>query len=102
MSWEVLILNAKDNITKGVVLAQVVHGGKDGLGMAVRENLSIHGVTHRIWKFKRALVKQRAAKLNFFGTRPNWAVFYIAYTKFHLPRPVFHSPGQICSRIGER
>ena len=37
-----------------------------------------------------------------FGTRPNWAVSYIAYTKFHLPRPVFHSPGQIFTRIGER
>ena len=23
------------------------------------------------------------------------------YTKFHLPRPVFHSPGQIFTRIGE-
>ena len=37
----------------------------------------------------------QAEKLNFFGTRPNWAVSYIAYTKFHLP-------GQIFTRIGER
>ena len=44
----------------------------------------------------------QAGKLIFFGTRPNWAVSYIAYTKFHLPRPVFHSPNQIFSRIGER
>ena len=27
---------------------------------------------------------------------------HIAYTKFHLPRPVFHSPGQIFTRIGEQ
>ena len=44
----------------------------------------------------------QAEKLNFFGTHPNWAVSYIAYTKFHLPRPVFHSPGQSFTRIGER
>ena len=31
----------------------------------------------------------------FFGTRPNWAVSYIAYTKFYWPRPVFHLLGQI-------
>ena len=37
----------------------------------------------------------QAGKLHFFGTRPNWVVSYIAYTKYHLPRPVFHSPGQI-------
>ena len=24
-----------------------------------------------------------------------------AYTKFHLPRPVFHLPGQIFTRIGD-
>ena len=45
---------------------------------------------------------QQARKLNFFGTRPKWVVSYIDYTKFHLPRPVFHSPGQIFTRIGER
>ena len=44
----------------------------------------------------------QAGKLKFFGTRPNWVVSYIAYTKFHSPRPVFHSPGQIFTRIGER
>ena len=44
----------------------------------------------------------QAGKLDFFGTRPDWAVSYIAYTKFHLPRPVIHSPGQIFTRIGER
>ena len=27
---------------------------------------------------------------------------YIAYTKFHLTRPVFHSPNQIFTHIGER
>ena len=46
--------------------------------------------------------KMQAGKLKFFGTRPNWVVSYIAYTKFHSPRPVFHSPGQIFTRIGER
>ena len=45
---------------------------------------------------------QQAGKLNFFGTRLNWVVSYIAYAKFHSPRPVFHSPGQIFARIGER
>ena len=25
----------------------------------------------------------------------------LAYTKFHSPRPVFHSPDQIFTRIGE-
>ena len=44
----------------------------------------------------------QAGKLKIFGTRPNWAVSYIAFTKFHLPRPVFHSPSQIFTRIGER
>ena len=44
----------------------------------------------------------QAGKLKIFGTRPNWAVSYIAYTKFHLPRPVFHSPGQIFTHIGGR
>ena len=44
----------------------------------------------------------QAGKLHFFGTRLNWVVSYIAYTKFHSPRPVFHSPGQIFTRIGER
>ena len=28
----------------------------------------------------------QAGKLKNFGTHPNWAVSYIAYTKFHLPR----------------
>ena len=43
----------------------------------------------------------QAGKLKFFATRLNWAVSYIAYTKLHLPRPVFHSPGQIFTRIGD-
>ena len=30
------------------------------------------------------------------------SLLYIAYTKFHSPRPVFYSPGQIFTRIGER
>ena len=47
-------------------------------------------------------IKGQAGKLNFFGTRPNWAVSYIAYTKFHFPRPFFHSPSQIFTHIGER
>ena len=47
-------------------------------------------------------VDLQAVKLKFFGTRPNWVVSYIAYTKFHSPRLVFHSPGQIFTRIGER
>ena len=37
-----------------------------------------------------------------FGTHQNRAVSYIAYTKFHLPRPVIHSPSQIFACIGER
>ena len=37
-----------------------------------------------------------------FGIHPNWVVSYIAYTKFHSPRPVFHLPGQIFTHIGER
>ena len=45
---------------------------------------------------------QQAGKLKFFGTRPNWVVSYVAYTKFHSPRPVFHLPGKIFTRIGER
>ena len=32
-----------------------------------------------------------AGKLKIFGSHPNWVVSYIAYTKFHSPRPVFHS-----------
>ena len=44
----------------------------------------------------------QAGKQKIFGTRPNWAVSYIAYTKFNLPRPLSHLPGQIFNRIGER
>ena len=47
-------------------------------------------------------VTAQAGKLKFFGTHPNRVVSYIAYTKFHSPRPIFHSPGQIFTRIGER
>ena len=39
--------------------------------------------------------------IKFFGTCPNWVVSYIAYTKFHSPKPVFHSPSQIFTCIGE-
>ena len=46
-------------------------------------------------------VQYQAGKLKTFGTRPNWVVSYIAYTKFHSPRPVFHLPSQIFTRIGE-
>ena len=45
---------------------------------------------------------RQAGKLKFFGACPNWVVSYIAYTKFHSPRPVFHLPDQIFTRIGER
>ena len=41
----------------------------------------------------------QAGKLKNFGTRPNWVVFYIAYTKFHSPKSVFHSPGQTFTHI---
>ena len=44
----------------------------------------------------------QAGKQKIFGTRPNCVVSNIAYTKFHSPRLVFHSPGQIFTRIGER
>ena len=44
----------------------------------------------------------QAGKLKFFGTRPSCLISYLAYTKFHLPRPVFHLPGKIFTRIGER
>ena len=44
----------------------------------------------------------QAVKLKIFGTRPNWVVSYIAYTKFHTPRHVFHSPAQIFTRIGDQ
>ena len=47
-------------------------------------------------------INLQAGKLNIFGTCLNWVVSYIAFTKFHSPRPVFHSPGQIFTRIGER
>ena len=48
---------------------------------------------------------EQAGKLKFFGTRPNWVVSYIvlySLYKFHSPSPVFHSPDQIFTRIGER
>ena len=44
----------------------------------------------------------QAGKQKFFGTPPNWAVSYIAYTKFHLPRPVLHLPGHFFTHIGKR
>ena len=46
--------------------------------------------------------RYQAGKLKIFGTRLNWVVSYTADTKFHLPRPVFHSPGQIFTCVGER
>ena len=49
-----------------------------------------------------SLHRSQAGKLNFFGTRSKWVVSYIAYTKFHSPRPVFHSADQIFTRIVER
>ena len=55
-----------------------------------------------LWNSYIFIPENQAGKLKFFGTRPNWAVSYIAYTKFHLPRPVFHSPNQIFTRIAER
>ena len=30
------------------------------------------------------------------------SLLYIAYPKFHSPRPVFHSPSQISTHIGEQ
>ena len=48
------------------------------------------------------LAHNKTGKLKFFSTRPKWVVFYIAYIKFHSPSPVFHSPSQIVTRIGER
>ena len=54
------------------------------------------------WWLKKCLTFIQAGKLKFFGTRPNWAVSYIAYTKFHLPRPVLHLPSYIFTRIGEQ
>ena len=53
-------------------------------------------------KFRHCKEGNRLGNYNFFGTRPNWVVSYISYTKFHSPRPVFHSPSQIFTRIGER
>ena len=44
----------------------------------------------------------QAGKLKIFCTLPKWVVSYIAYTKFHSPRPAFHSPGQIFTHSGER
>ena len=45
----------------------------------------------------------QAGKIKIFGTHPNWLVSYMAaYTKFHLPRPVFTSPDRIFTPIGER
>ena len=49
-----------------------------------------------------SFIALQAGKLKFFGIRPSWVVSHIAYTKFHSPRPVFHSPGQIFTCIGER
>ena len=48
------------------------------------------------------IVWYQAVKIKIFGTRSNWAVSYIAYTKFHSCRPVFHSPVQIFTHIGEQ
>ena len=41
----------------------------------------------------------QCGKLNFWSTRPKTDAPYMFYTKFHLPRPVFHSPSSKCTRI---
>ena len=65
------------------------------------ELIQRHGNKHQQCH-KLTTVPLQAGKLKFFGTRPNWVVSYIAYTKFHSARPVFHLPGQIFTPIGER
>ena len=54
------------------------------------------------WSVHRLHQNPQARKLKYFCTPPNWVVSYIAYTKFHSARPVFHSPHQIFTRIGKR
>ena len=44
----------------------------------------------------------QCGKLNFWSTRPKTDARYIFYTKFHLTRPIFHSPSSKCTRIGKR
>ena len=53
------------------------------------------------WRSVQVTLDQ-AGKLKNFGTRRNWVVSYIAYATLHSPRPVYHMPGQIFTRIGER
>ena len=66
------------------------------------DSLYTRGFTVVMHVYCQVSMDQQAGKQNFFGTRPNWVVSYIAYTKFHSHRPVFHSPGQNFTRIGER
>ena len=88
-------------------LYMCVHSMALGTSTKFRLEIFIRSMISAIHKFQENILESsrnvsQAGKLKFFGTRPNWVVSYIAYTKFHSPRPVFHSPGKIFTRIGER
>ena len=45
---------------------------------------------------------QQSGKQNFWSSHPKTSVPYMFFTKFHSPRPIFHSPSSKCTHIGER
>ena len=47
-------------------------------------------------------LETQCGKLNFWSTRPKTDAPYMFYTKFHSPRPIFHSPSSKCICTGER
>ena len=93
-----------DKLTLVPVAAECWHAtSSDYLNQCWSSSMSLYAMTRgQQGNSCNSFIIYQAGKLNFFGTRPNWAVSYIAYTKFHLPRPVFHSPDQIFTRIGKR
>ena len=70
--------------------------------LSLPQCVKYHTYTSYMWWHQPIWSYVSKPRLKFFGTHLNWIVSYIAYTKFHLPRSVFHSLGQIFSRIGEQ
>ena len=70
--------------------------------MKFHPNWSGHSLWWSLKRFTKYGLITTGLEIKNFWHLPDWVVAYITYTKFHSPRPVFHSPGQIFTHIGER
>ena len=104
----VWVIMGRRGVSQNAGVLVVLVGSGNGLVLSGNKPMLTqiyHLWCHMVWIIRLQWVKAvrmyQAGKLKIFGTRPNWVVSYIAYKKFHSPIPVFHSPGQIFTRIGE-